>query len=291
MSGRADVPAGGAAEGYLRENLANWDERAQLHATRSGLGYRVQRYVEDRRMLSAVVAFDRPRLGDLRGLRVVHLQCHIGTDTISLARLGARATGLDFSGEAIRQARRLAAETGDRAEFVRASVDRAVETLGAGRFDLVYTGIGALCWLPEIAVWARTVAGLLAPGGRLFLRDAHPVLLAVDEERRDGLVLGYPYFERPEPTRWEGEASYTSTDRPLTATVSYEWNHGLGETVQALLDAGLVLTGLVEHDTLPWEALPGRMVGRSGGEYALAEHPERLPLSFTLQARKPAAGV
>lgn len=274
---------------YLRVNRVNWDDRAQLHATRSGLGYGVQRYIDDPGLLSSVVVFDRERLGELSGVRAVHLQCHIGTDTISLARLGARVTGLDFSANAIREARRLAAEAGSDAEFVEGSVDDAPALLGEGRFDLVYTGIGALCWLPSITDWASVVARLLAPGGRLLVRDAHPMLSAVDEFREDGLVLGYPYFELPEPVRWESESSYTETDRPLRATVSYEWNHGLGEIVTALLAEGLELTALAEHDSLPWEALPGRMVHRPHGEYALREHAERLPLSFTIEARKPGA--
>ncbi len=271
---------------HLETNRANWDDRAALHAARTGRGYGVQRYIDDPEALSDVVHFDQERLGDIRGLTAVHLQCHIGTDTLSLARLGARVTGLDFSPVAVAEARALVAETGDAVGFVESDVDSALTALPGASFDLVYTGIGALCWLPRIADWARIVAALLKPGGRLFLREGHPILWALDETLGDEPHLRYPYFEQAEPLKWDDDSSYVETDRPLTATTTYEWNHGLGEIVTALLDAGLVITGLVEHDSVPWEALPGQMVERSDGEFALAERAGVMPLSYTLQAAK-----
>lgn len=276
------------ANGYLEANRANWNDRASVHAARNGLGYRVQRYIDDRRLLSDVVRFDRERLGDIAGLTAVHLQCHIGTDTLSLARLGAHVTGLDFSPVALAEARALVAETGDSVEFVESDVASALTVLEAGSFDLVYTGVGALCWLPSIEAWAGVVAGLLRPGGRLFLREGHPILWAMDETLDDDLHLRFPYFEQPEPLAWDDDSTYVETDRPLTATRTYEWNHGLGEIVTALLDAGLVLTMLVEHDSVPWQALPGQMLERPDGEYALDARAGVAPLSYTIQAVKPA---
>ncbi|MHC9044353.1 class I SAM-dependent methyltransferase [Microbacterium saperdae] len=267
-------------------NRANWDERAPLHlASRE---YAVQSFVDDPGRLSDVVTFDRDRLGDLHGLKAVHLQCHIGTDTISLGRLGADVTGLDFSSAAIAGARDLAARANSRAVFVEASVDDAVSALGEGRFDLVYTGIGALCWLPDITAWARTVSSLLAPGGRLFIREGHPVLWAIDEEQTSGLVLGYPYFEQPEPLVWDDSTTYVETDESIKASVTHEWNHGIGEILTAVLEAGLTITQFVEHTSVPWEALPGRMHLDDDGEWMLSEHAERLPLTYTLQAVKTA---
>ncbi|WP_382310146.1 class I SAM-dependent methyltransferase [Herbiconiux sp. UC225_62] len=274
---------------YLDTNRANWDDRAAAHATRTaGHGYGVQRYIDDPALLSEVVRFDRERLGDIAGLRAVHLQCHIGTDTLSLARLGAHVTGLDFSSVALAEARALVQESGDAVEFVESDVDGALSVLAPASFDLVYTGIGALCWLPRIDDWARVIAGLLKPGGRLFLREGHPILWTMDETLDDDLHLRFPYFEQSEPLEWNDENSYVETDRPLTATKTYEWNHGLGEIVTALLDAGLVLTMLVEHDSVPWEALPGQMVERPDGEFALGARAGVAPLSYTIQAVKPA---
>ena len=158
---------------YVEVNRLNWDERAPAHA--ASPDYHVAEFASDPGFLSPVVRFDRPRLGDIAGLRGVHLQCHIGTDTISLARLGAHMTGLDFSPAALTEARRIAALVGAEVEYVEAELYDAVSVLGAERFDLVYTGVGALGWLPDIRRWAQTVADLLRPGGRLFINlPAYP---------------------------------------------------------------------------------------------------------------------
>ena len=270
---------------YTELNRANWDERVPAHV--ASPDYHVADFVQDRAFLSRVVRFDLPLLGDISGLRGVHLQCHIGTDTISLARLGASMTGLDFSPPAVEQARQLAARTGADAAFVQSDVYDAVDVLGAGGFDLVFTGIGALCWLPSIRRWAGVVAALLRPGGRLFIREGHPMLWALDETRDDGLlVVDVTYFERTEHDVWEEGGTYVQTDATFAHNTSLTWNHGLGEIVTALLEAGMTITGLTEHDSVPWEALPGQMERLGNGEWRLADRPWRLPHSYTLQAVK-----
>ncbi|GAY16900.1 class I SAM-dependent methyltransferase [Mycobacterium sp. shizuoka-1] len=269
---------------HRNTNQLWWDERAPAHAVSSD--YAVRQLIDDPGALSGVVRFDSARLGDLTGLAGIHLQCHIGTDTLSLARLGARMTGLDFSPAAVAVARDIAAQAGLPIDYVQADVYRAPTVVQAGSFDLVYTGVGALVWLPDIRRWAQVVAALLRPGGRLFLREGHPVLWSVDEQRTDAIVLRYPYFEHAEPVRFDGSGTYVDTDAVFTHTETREWNHGLGEIVTALLDAGLRLTMLVEHDSVPWDALPGRM-RNTDGEWRLDEHGDRLPLSYTLQAVKP----
>jgi len=272
---------------YRAVNRANWDERAPAHA--ASPGYALDNFRNDPSFLSYVVQFDVPRLGDVTGLRGVHLQCHIGTDTISLARLGAQMTGYDFSPAALAEARKLNDEVGAGVEFVEGDLYDAVAVLGEAQFDLVFTGVGALCWLPDIKRWASVVARLLRPGGRLFIREGHPVLWALDDERRDGLlVLGYPYFETPEPLVWSEEGTYVETDVEFKHTVTHLWNHGIGEIVTALLDNGMEITMLEEHDSVPWEALPGQMTVVPGSykEWRLTDRPERLAHSYTLQAVK-----
>jgi SAM-dependent methyltransferase len=266
-------------------NRALWDERAPAHA--SSPDYHLERFVEDPAHISDVVTFDRPLLGSVAGQRGVHLQCHIGTDTISLARLGARMTGLDFSAASIAEARRLAERAGTDVDFVEAEVYAAADVLGAGGFDFVFTGIGALIWLPSIDRWATVVAALLRPGGRLFLREGHPMLNTLADVRADGLlVVEHPYFEHIEPSVWDAPGTYVETDTEFAHTVSHEWNRGLGEIITALLANGMELTTLVEHDSVPWDALPGQMEEIGGGEWRLIDRPERLPHTFTLAAVK-----
>jgi SAM-dependent methyltransferase len=270
------------AADYRDVNRANWDERVPAHL--ASPEYAVERFYADPGFLSGVVRFDVPLLGSVAGLRGVHLQCHIGTDTVSLARLGASMTGVDFSGPAVAAARELAAGTGADATFVQSDVYGAVDVLGSGGFDLVYTGIGALGWLPDIRRWGQVVAGLLRPGGRLFIREGHPMLWTLADPGDDGLlVVGYPYFEQAEPQVFDEGGTYVTTETVFEHTVTHEWNHGLGEIVTALLDAGLTVTGLTEHASVPWNALPGVMT-ESGGEWRLTDNPARLPCSYTLRA-------
>ena len=178
---------------YLEVNRTNWDARAAVHAD----AYGFERFLADPQHLSGVVRFDLPRLGEVTGLDVVHLQCHLGTDTLSLARLGARVTGVDLSGASLEAARGLAGRAGAEIDYVQSDVYSAPEALGGRRFDLVDTGIGA---------------------------------------------------------------------------------------VTAVLGAGLELTSLTEHDSVPWDALPGAMIADDAGEFRLRERPERLPATFTLTA-------
>jgi SAM-dependent methyltransferase len=249
-------------------------------------GYRLDQYRADPAHLSHVVSFDLPRLGPIEGLDVVHLQCHIGTDTLSLARLGARSvTGLDFSAPALEVAARLATDCRTSIRYVDSDLYAAVDALGAGSFDLVYTGIGALCWLPDVGRWAQVVAALLRPGGRLFMREGHPMLWALCGPRPDGLlVVDFPYFET-DGVHFSESFSYVAHDEPLASPDSVSFNHGLAEIITALMTAGMTLMAFEEHKTVPWNPFADSMK-EVDGEYQLRENPERLAATYTLQAVK-----
>jgi SAM-dependent methyltransferase len=266
-------------------NLANWESRVPLHTAPDG--YELAAF-DDPEYLSPVVRYDLPRLGRLDGLDVVHLQCHIGTDTVSLARLGARSvTGLDFSPAALEAARALAQRASADVRFVESDLYDAVGALDRRTFDVVYTGIGAICWLPDIRRWAGVVAELLRPGGRLFIREGHPVLWAMCDPRPDGLlVLEYPYFETDGTVFVEND-SYAGTGT-VTAPESVSFNHGLGEIFTALTEAGLRVTALEEHREVPWNPLGDAMIPSPDfeEEWVLAEGADRMPLTYTLRAVK-----
>ena len=270
-------------ESYVEVNRANWNSRVPLHAR----GYGIAELRADPSRLTEVVRFDRPRLGDVRGLELLHLQCHVGTDTLSLARLGAKVTGLDFSEPALGVARELARDCGEQISYVEAEVYDAVAKLGSARFDVVYTGIGALCWLPSIERWAATVSQLLKPGGGLFVREAHPILWALSDPRPDELVvIEYPYFETAGGTEFIETKTYGGQEGEVACPRFICFNHGLGEIFTALMRSGLRLTAFEEHTRVPWDPFGAAGVHDDHGEYRLRQNPERLPATYTLQAIK-----
>lgn len=272
---------------HFADNRANWDDRAAVH---EASGYGIEELLADPARISPEVAQDIGRLGDLSGRDVIHLQCHLGTDTVSLARLGARrVVGLDLSPASLQRARDIAARAGAEIALVEANVYDARAAV-SGDFDLVYTSIGVLCWLPDIRAWARVVAALLRPGGRLLLRDDHPFFMTVGEDVSAGLRVEQPYFEQESPLTWDDDATYVAApdDAPrISHGVSHQWNHGIGEIITALLDAGLVLDSFEETPRSAWMPWPELMVPDGDG-YRLRELPERLPLQFVLTAHRPA---
>jgi SAM-dependent methyltransferase len=265
---------------YIAANRANWDDRTALHIESSF--YDVEGWLRDPRP-------PRPdeidALGDVRGLRLVHLQCHFGLDTLEWAREGAQVTGLDFSPVAIAAANDLATRAGlsDRATFVCSDVYDATSALDGATFDVVYVSLGALCWLPSIDRWAEQVGALVAPGGRFYIHDVHPLAWALAD---DSLALAWSYFEEDEPYASDSDETYTDATRPLTAKRTFEWNHGIGEIVTALLRHGLRLEWLTEHDWTVWPRFPW-LVQTDDHRWVAPPGVPRAPLTFSLLASRP----
>jgi SAM-dependent methyltransferase len=285
------MTTGRTIEEALAENQASWDERARPHVD----SYHAEAFADAPDRIELVVAASArlmaPHLpgGSLAGLDVVHLQCHIGTDSISLARLGADVTGVDFSGEAVAIATRLALRAGlaDKARFAQARVQDAPQALGSKLFDAVYTSVGVLRWLPDLAEWAGGIGALLKPGGLFFMLEDHPMLDALDWDAGQGrFVAAWPYFHRPEPDTWDDGQDYSSPVL-LRNKRSHEWAHPLSEIVTALLEAGLRIEAFQEHQTIYWRANDAVAPTGVPGEWALRAHRERVPLMFSLAARQP----
>jgi len=267
---------------YYADNLANWNDRVPIHAGPDGYG--LDRYREDPDHLSSIVEFDRQYLDDVADKTLLHLQCHIGTDTVSWARLGARVTGIDFSGPALAVARNLADEIRVDATFVQSDVYSSPSAV-AGTFDIVYTGVGAINWLPDIERWADVVAHFTRPGGTFYIREGHPMLWALDHDATDGRVeVITPYFETPEPNTWDEDVTYLGTGS-LTATTSHEWNHGLGEIIDALIRSGFRIDLVHEHKFLEWQAL--RQMRRVGERWVMPDDQRDLvPLMYSIRATR-----
>ena len=264
-------------------NLQNWDDRVALHEVAYGLDA-----FDDPTHISDVVSDDLPVLArflpgeSLSGLDLCHLQCHIGTDTISLARSGAVVTGVDFSAPALRVARALATRSGAGATWVQTDVLDARRAV-FGDFDVVYTSIGTICWLEDLDRWAEQIVALLRPGGTFFIRDGHPAMLALDEDATE-ITTRHPYFGDGRAQQWDDASTYAgdgTVDHPRT----YEWPHPLSEILGALLGAGLRLIHFDEGRTLPWQFSP-RMVEVPRG-YAWPDAERNLiPCTYTIVARK-----
>ena len=265
-------------------NRANWDARTRIHLAPGG--YDLTRLDTGRATLDPIVEAELP---DVSGRRVLHLQCHFGMDSLLLARRGAIVTGLDFSAPAIAAARELSTRLGldGRTRFVEADLYDAEAAISTpASFDLVYVTWGAICWLPDITHWARIVASFIRPGGALYLADAHPAAFVLDDRaaKPDGMP-GFlvPYF-LDEPFVEEDPRDYANAAVIVKGARQYTFMHPLGRIVTGLIEAGLTLDWLREHDAITWrmfECLKGDGTG-------LYRWPDQrwLPLSFSLSASR-----
>ncbi|MQY09104.1 class I SAM-dependent methyltransferase [Actinomadura macrotermitis] len=263
-------------EDYRALNRPLWDERVAVH-----FGSDFYDVPGFRAGAQTLRDFEIAEVGDVAGRRLAHLQCHFGLDTLSWARRGARVTGLDFSGAAMEAAQGLAADCGIDARFVTADVYDAPAALGE-TYDIVYTGLGSLVWLPDLGRWAGVVAALLEPGGFLYLSEFHPVSHMLDDET--GTTVAYDYFDRS-PQYWDEPGTYTDGGAALTHTRSVEFQHGLGDVVSALAAAGLRVDFLHEHDHTLWARFT--TLEQDGTVYRQPAGRPRVPLMYSLKATRP----
>jgi SAM-dependent methyltransferase len=262
---------------WLELNKASWNERAPIHVNSFMHGYDLEAFKAGR---STLVNGELDAIGDVTGKELVHLQCHFGLDTLSWARAGAKVTGLDFSEEAIAAAREIAAEIGVEAEFVVSNVYDAAKVLGR-QYDIVYTGIGAICWLPDIDAWAQVMADLVKPRGEFYFVEFHPTEWIWDEDFKPG----YDYFTPKEGLALHEAGSYADPNAVTEHNDTVQWNHTLGEVVSALIKAGLRITELKEHDTTMvkvWDFLEDA----GNGLYKMPADRTNLPFMYTLRAVK-----
>ncbi len=260
-----------------QDNQKMWDELASVH---------LRAYHEVRLVREGQTTLDETELreiGDVSGKTLLHLQCHIGTDTLSWARQGATVTGVDFSGESIACARKLQEQVQVPATFIESNIYDLPKVL-SGEFDIVYASRGVLCWLKDLAAWGRIIAKYLKPGGIFYLMESHPILQIFDDTASDGLPITLPYFHEEQPRRWDSEVDYADGNY-IRENHSYEWSWSMGDIINALVRAGLTLEFLHEYDRLFYQAFPA-MVECRDRWYDFPEYRGKLPLMFTLRASK-----
>ena len=263
----------------IETNRINWNEKTSVHA--ASAFYDVAGFKAGQITLKAI---EREEVGSVSGKSLLHLQCHFGLDTMSWARLGAQATGVDFSDAAIDLARALDAEVGTDARFIRSAVYDLTNVLDE-EFDIVFTSYGVLCWLPELDGWAEVVFRYLKSGGTFYIVEFHPVLQTLEPSASGDAQPFYSYFH--EELFFAGdEPSYAGSDN--IASPNYEWQHSLGEIVTALADAGLRIEFLHEFPFCHFQALPTMIQGKDGW-WRFPENNDSFPQMFSIRAIKPRA--
>ena len=263
---------------YMNTNKELWDKLAKIHYESDF--YDVKGFLQGKPTLDPIELEELP---DLRGKSLLHLMCHFGMDTLSLARLGATATGLDFSSEAIELATTLAETAGIDARFVCANVYDAAKVLKE-QFDVVFTSGGVLVWLPDLEKWAEVISSCLKPGGFFYIREFHPVSSIFDDEA-EHLQVRYPYFQDAEPLAFENEGSYADSEAKTGIMKAYEWNHPISRIINSLVKAGLQIDFFNEFDYTTFKALPF-LVDDGNGKYYLPDNKDAIPMMFSIKATK-----
>lgn len=260
---------------YFEYNKKLWDERVESH--KHSKFYNVKGFKAGKSSLNAT---ELKEIGEVAGKSVLHLQCHFGMDTISFSRMGAReATGVDFSQDAIDEANHLATELKTDTRFVCANVYDLKEQL-TGQFDMVYTSYGTIGWLPDLTRWADIISHFLNPGGFFYIIDFHPVLWMFETTSFD---IKYSYFNTG-PIREEVRGSYADRTHENVA-IEYGWNHGLGEIISALINAGLQIEFMHEFPYSSYNNFHDMEQGKTG-QWRFKQFGNKLPMMYSIKAVK-----
>ncbi|MFX1482560.1 MAG: class I SAM-dependent methyltransferase [Promethearchaeota archaeon] len=265
---------------FLKTNRELWDILATIHHETEF--YDVEGFLKGKQTLDPIEIDELP---DLRGKSLLHLQCHFGMDTLSLAKLGAIATGVDFSSTAIELAKALSEAAGIDARFICSNVYDLPEVLDE-KFDIVFTSGGVLVWLPDLDQWAKIISASLKPGGCFYIREDHPFAYIFDDEKDvHELKVKFPYFQSDRPLMFETEGSYADKDAKTGKMRSYEWNHTISQIINALINNGLRIDHFNEFPVSSYQALPF-MEKNVDGRWILPQHENSVPLTFSIKATK-----
>ena len=267
----------------LATNRARWDALAAVHGHDSYYDTASLVAGEDSLTEEEQAAITQS-VGRVAGLDVLHVQCHIGFDTISMARRGARVTGVDFSPASLAKAAALADQAGVQATWVEADATHMPAALNAS-FDLAYATIGVLCWIEDLPAWMRSVAAVLRPTGRLILIDGHPLMHMIADQAPFSFDFSYAFDGGH---RFDEDGSYADPDAKLAATESIEYAHSIGEIVSAAIQAGLRIDALTEHLQATHATRPHILTREADGLLRLRVDEQPLPILFTLLATRPA---
>lgn len=259
---------------YEKVNKSNWNKRLDLHLNSDF--YKMNAFKQGATSLNDI---ELNLLGDINGLDLVHLQCHFGQDSLSLARMGANVIGVDLSDKCVEKAKELSDELALNADFICSNVMNCTNVIDK-QFDIVFTSYGTITWLPELQTWAKQVFKLLKPGGKFIMVDFHPFIWMYDDDLNR---IDYNYFNSDAIT---GEETGSYANKQSDEQIEYVcWNHALSETVMALVNEGLSLSYLGEYNYSPYDVFPG-MIKDTSDHYRIEKFGDKVPLCFSIIASK-----
>jgi len=260
---------------YFKANQALWDAKTRVHV--KSAFYDLAGFMAGKNTLQKI---ELEQLPELKGLKVLHSQCHFGQDTLSMQRMGAQCTGIDLSPLAIDTARDLNTQLGLDASFHTCNVYELDKTL-QDTYDLVFTSYGVIGWLPDLKRWAAQLVSRLKPGGQLHITEFHPMMYMYDWDTKK---VSYRYFNNGEPYVEEEEGTYADKEAKI-GLKEYFWQHSLGDLLSALLHNGLEITTFKEYDYSPYNFFT-KEEPRAESEYIFQDNGINIPLVFSLNATK-----
>lgn len=260
---------------YYEANRAIWNKRVEINYNSEF--YANNRFIKTKNSLKQI---ELDLFGDLKEKDVLHLQCHFGQDTLSIANLGANATGVDFSEEAIEKAKDLASLTNLNATFISSNIYDLPANLNK-KFDLVFTSYGTIGWLPNIEGWGEIVSHFLKPNGEFLIVEFHPFIWMFDEKIE---YLKYSYFHTEDPIEETINGTYSDKNADISM-VEYGWNHTLSDVTQSLLQNGLTINSLKEYNYSPYNCFPN-MIEIEKGKFVFKKFGNILPLVYSIRATK-----
>jgi SAM-dependent methyltransferase len=262
-------------ERYFEANREMWDKFAKAHF--ASKAYKTEEFLQGQTTLNSI---ELDEVGDVKGKTLLHLQCHFGLDTLSWAREGAKVTGVDFSGVAIDLARKLAKDSGLDGRFIQANIYDLPKLLDE-KFDIVFTSYGVHCWLNDLDRWAKIAAFFLKSGGTFYIVESHPLMWVFDWDSTDDFRLARSYFHNPEPHEFQVDGSYAGLK--IDTQSDYEWAHGLGSVITAIVNAGLRIEFLHEFPISPIQQF-SFLIQREDGYWVYNNSEVQLPLVYSIKA-------
>jgi len=260
---------------FFEANKSNWNKRTDIHYISDF--YNNENFISSKNSLNKI---ELNALGNIEGKDILHLQCHFGQDTLSLAHLGANVTGVDFSDKAIGKAYELSKLTNIDARFICSNIYDLKNNLDE-QFDIVFTSYGTIGWLPDINKWAEIVSFFLKPSGQFLIVEFHPYIWMFDDNFD---FIKHSYFHEKNPIEEIAENTYTENDSDINM-IQYSWNHTLADVTNSLISYGLEIKSLKEFNYSPYNCFPN-MIKIEERKFVFKKYGEKLPLIYSLCATK-----